>query len=51
MTLLFHNCQNFLLNFEEKKSEVEEDIKNIDILNITPIEAINFLSKLKEKIK
>ena len=39
------------LNFEEKKSEVEEDIKNIDILNITPIEAINFLSKLKEKIK
>ena len=39
------------LNFEEKKSEVEEDVKNIDILNITPIEAINFLSKLKEKIK
>ena len=39
------------LNFEEKKSEVEDDIKNIDILNITPIEAINFLSKLKEKIK
>ncbi|MGM9875930.1 MAG: DNA mismatch repair protein MutS [Bacilli bacterium] len=39
------------LNFEEKKSEVEEEVKNIDILNITPIEAINFLSKLKEKIK
>ncbi len=39
------------LNFEEKKSIVEEEIKNIDILNITPIEAINILSNLKEKIK
>lgn len=39
------------LNFDEKKSEVEEEVKNIDILNITPIEAINILSKLKEKVK
>ena len=39
------------LNFEEKKGEVEEEIKKIDILNITPIEAINILSKLKEKVK
>jgi len=39
------------LNFEEKKSVVEEEIKKIDILNITPIEAINILSKLKEKVK
>ena len=39
------------LNFDDKKSEVEEDVKNIDILNITPIEAINILSKLKEKVK
>ena len=39
------------LNFYEKKSEVEEEVKNIDILNITPIEAINILSKLKEKVK
>ncbi|MGN1342119.1 MAG: DNA mismatch repair protein MutS [Bacilli bacterium] len=39
------------LNFEDKKSIVEEEIKKIDILNITPIEAINILSKLKEKIK
>ena len=35
----------------EKKSEVEEEVKNIDILNITPIEAINILSKLREKVK
>ncbi len=39
------------LNFEEKKSVIEEELKKIDILNITPIEAINILSKLKEKIK
>ena len=39
------------LNFDVKKSEVEEEVKNIDILNITPIEAINILSKLKEKVK
>ena len=39
------------LNFEEKKSVVEEEIKKIDVLNITPIEAINIISKLKEKVK
>ncbi len=39
------------LNFEEKKSVVEEELKKIDILNITPIEALNILSKLKEKTK
>ena len=39
------------LNFEEKKSVIEEEIKKIDILNITPIDAINILSKLKEKVK
>ena len=39
------------LNFEEKKSIVEEELKKIDILNITPIEALNILSKLKEKTK
>ena len=39
------------LNFEEKKSAVEEELKKIDVLNITPIEAINILNSLKEKIK
>ena len=39
------------LNFEEHTSVVEEELKKIDILNITPIDAINILSKLKEKIK
>ena len=34
-----------------KESKVEEEIKNIDILNLTPIEALNILYKLKEEIK
>lgn len=33
-----------------KKSIVEEDLKAINILEITPIEALNILYKLKEKI-
>ena len=39
------------LNFDEKKSVVEEEIKKINILEITPIEAINILYELKNKIK
>lgn len=38
------------LSFEEK-SEVEEEIKKIDVLQITPIEAINILSNLKDKVR
>ena len=50
-----------VLDVEEVASKVDfvfsavdmtkEEIKKIDILNITPIEAINILSKLKEKVK
>ena len=36
---------------EQKESEIEEEIKNMDILNITPIEALNILYKLQEKLK
>ena len=39
------------LNFEEHKSLVEEELKKIDILSITPLDAINILNKLKERIK
>lgn len=39
------------LNFENSKSIVEEEIKKIDVLNITPMDAINILSNLKDKIK
>jgi DNA mismatch repair protein MutS len=32
----------------EKKSEIEEKIKSIDINNLSPIEALNFLNELKK---
>jgi DNA mismatch repair protein MutS len=42
------------LNFEEpeqKENKIEEKIKNIDPLNMTPIEAINLLYELKEQVE
>ncbi len=35
----------------QEESEVYKKLKNLDILNITPIEAINFLYELKNNIK
>jgi DNA mismatch repair protein MutS len=37
--------------FDYKSNEIISDIKEIDILNITPIEAMNQLYKLYEKVK
>ncbi|MBP3920681.1 MAG: DNA mismatch repair protein MutS [Bacilli bacterium] len=34
----------------DKKSEVEEEIKNLDVLSMTPIDALNLLYKLQQKI-
>ena len=39
------------LNFQEEKNEIEEHIKNLNILEMTPLEAINTLYELKNKIK
>ncbi len=41
------------LDFEEKheNSKIEEEIKNLDILKMTPIDAINYLYELKNKVK
>ena len=41
------------LNFEEKHEDnkLEEKIKEIDILKMTPMDAINFLYELKNTIK
>lgn len=36
--------------YKEKKSEVEEKLKNIDVNSLTPLEALNLLSELKGKI-
>ena len=34
----------------EKQSEIEEEIKKLDLLNVTPIDALNILYQLKNKI-
>ncbi|HZJ58173.1 MAG TPA: DNA mismatch repair protein MutS [Clostridia bacterium] len=34
--------------FDQRPSEIEEEVRGIDILNITPIEALNILNKLVE---
>ena len=39
------------LDFEPKESPVEKELKELNILEITPIEAMNILYKLKNKIK
>ena len=41
------------LDFEEKheNSKLEEEIKNLDILKMTPMDAINYLYELKSKVK
>ena len=39
------------LFYEDKKSKVEEMLDNIDILKITPMDAMNLLYKLKEENK
>lgn len=39
------------LDFDTKKSDVEDKIKKLNILEITPMEAINLLYELKKEIK
>lgn len=39
------------LDFEPKESPIEKELKELNILEITPIEAMNILYKLKNKIK
>ena len=39
------------LDFKEERNEIEETIKNLNILELTPIDAINILYDLKNKTK
>ena len=39
------------LDFKENESEVEQYLKDLNILELTPIKALCVLSELKEKIK
>jgi DNA mismatch repair ATPase MutS len=34
----------------EKDSQIEKDIRNLDIDSLTPIEALNLISQFKNKI-
>lgn len=36
--------------YKETKSKIEEEIKNLDINNLTPIEALNIIHKFKNNI-
>jgi len=42
--------QELVFPEEEKESKLENEIKNIDVLNLTPLDALNILYKLKEEI-
>ncbi len=39
------------LNFKEESNEIEEKLKELNVLELTPIEAINILYELKNKVK
>ena len=39
------------LNFNEEKNEIEEEIKKLNVLELTPMDAINILYELKKKTK
>ena len=39
------------LDFIAKKSEIEETIRNTNVLELSPIKALNLLYELKEKLK
>lgn len=39
------------LDFHEEKNEIEEYIKNLNVLELTPMNAINILYELKNKLK
>jgi DNA mismatch repair protein MutS len=36
--------------YQEKTSEVEELLKNLDVNNLTPMQALNLLGELKGKV-
>ena len=46
-----NNVTQMEIEFEETKSEVEEELKKINPIEMTPIEAINKLYELKQMIK
>ena len=41
----------FIDDFITKKSEIEEILRNTNVLELSPIKALNLLYELKEKLK
>ncbi len=39
------------LNYDTQENEIEEELKKLNVLELTPMEAINYLYELKKKIK
>ena len=39
------------LDFHEEKNEIEEYLKELNVLELTPLQAINILYELKQKMK
>ena len=39
------------LDFSNQTSEIEEELKKLNVLELTPMDAINYLYELKNKLK
>lgn len=51
MSLWFSPQVKEKIVYKEKESQIENELKNIDVNSLTPLEALNFLSELRKKIK
>lgn len=51
MSLWFTSQVKEKIVYKEKESQIENELKNIDVNSLTPLEALNFLSELRKKIK
>ena len=49
--MVIGGTEHFFEKAEAIKNFVEKELKNIDPLSITPLEALNILYKLKEEVK
>lgn len=47
----FWQPEKVRVEYVEKKSEVEEKLKEVDVNNLTPMEALNIINSLKESLK
>ena len=43
--------EQITFSFEDKSNEIENELKKLDVLNITPMDAMNILYNLQKKLK